>query len=152
MAQPAAVVLRRSILAVFVLGVVGSFAELLLLGHDEDAPQFIPLVLFAAALAVLLWIAATGARLAFLAFRGVMVLFLGAGLVGSWLHFQANREFQLEVNPSLAGWALLAEALQAKSPPALAPGVMVQLGLLGLAWTYRHPRLESSHGIHTELI
>ncbi len=143
MAHPAVVVLRRSILAVFVLGVVGSFAELLLLGHDEDLPQFIPLVLFGVALALLAWAAATGARPAFLAFRATMALFIVAGVVGSWLHFQANREFQMEVDPSLAGWALLAEALQAKSPPALAPGVMVQFGLLGLAWTFRHPRLES---------
>ncbi|MGE3887581.1 MAG: hypothetical protein AB7H81_14200 [Vicinamibacterales bacterium] len=143
MAQPAVVVLRRSILAVFVLGVVGSLTELLLLGHDEDLRQFIPLVLFGVALALLAWAAATHARPAFLAFRATMALFIVAGLVGSWLHFQANREFQLEVDPSLAGWALLAEALQAKSPPALAPGVMVQLGLLGLAWTFRHPRLES---------
>lgn len=143
MTQPAVVVLRRSILAVFVLGVVGSFAELLLLGHDEDLPQFIPLVLFGVALALLAWAAATGTRPAFLAFRATMALFIVAGVVGSWLHFQANREFQMEVDPSLAGWALLAEALQAKSPPALAPGVMVQFGLLGLAWTFRHPRLES---------
>jgi hypothetical protein len=144
MAHPAHVVLRRIILAVFVLGVVGSCAELLLLGHDEDLKQFIPLVLFAVALAGLVWIAATGARLAFLAFRATMALFIVAGLVGSWLHFQANREFQLEVDPSLSGWALLTEALQAKSPPALAPGVMVQFGLLGLAWTFRHPPLDST--------
>jgi len=143
MAHPAVVVLRRSILAVFLLGVVGSFAELLLIGHDEDVPQFVPLVLFGLALGLLAVLAATGARPALLAFRATMVLFMAAGLLGSWLHFQANREFQLEVDPSLAGWALLAESLQAKSPPALAPGVMVQLGLLGLAWTFRHPRLES---------
>jgi hypothetical protein len=142
MAHPAHVVLRRSILAVFVLGVVGSCAELLLLGHDEDLKQFIPLVLFAVALAGLAWIAATGARRAFLVFRGTMALFIVAGLLGSWLHFKANREFQLEVDPSLTGWALLTEALQAKSPPALAPGVMVQFGLLGLAWTFRHPQLD----------
>jgi hypothetical protein len=24
-------------------------------------------------------------------------------------------------------------------PPVLAPGIMIQLGLLGLAWTWRHP-------------
>jgi len=144
MAHPAHVVLRRIILAVFVLGVVGSSAELLLLGHDEDLKQFIPLVLSGVSLAILVWVAATGARPAFLAFRGAMALFIVAGVLGSWLHFQANREFQLEVDPSLAGWALLTEALQAKSPPALAPGVMVQFGLLGLAWTFRHPQLEST--------
>ncbi|HYJ16246.1 MAG TPA: hypothetical protein VE170_12200 [Candidatus Limnocylindria bacterium] len=32
----------------------------------------------------------------------------------------------------------------AKAPPLLAPGSMVQLGLLGLAYTYKHPALKSS--------
>ncbi len=29
--------------------------------------------------------------------------------------------------------------MAAKTPPALAPGSMAQLGLIGLAYTYRHP-------------
>ena len=30
------------------------------------------------------------------------------------------------------------KVLEAKVPPALAPGVMIQLGLIGLAYTYRY--------------
>jgi hypothetical protein len=142
MAQVTASVLRRSILAVFLLGCLGSAAELLLLGHDEDLPQFIPLVLFGLALALVAGFAASGRRAVLRSFQATMVLFLAAGLVGAGLHFQANREFQLEVDPSLAGWALISKALRAKAPPALAPGVMVQLGLLGLAYAYRHPRID----------
>jgi len=144
MAQVTALVLRRGILAVFLLGCLGSAAELVLLGHDEDAKQFIPLVLFGLALALIAAFAASGSRAVLRAFQATMVLFVGAGLAGAWLHFQANREFQVEVDPSLSGWALVSKALQAKTPPALAPGMMVQLGLLGLAYAYRHPRVDRS--------
>lgn len=133
--------LRRSILAVFLLGAAGSFVELLLLGHDEDLSQFIPLVLIAVALALVAWMALAVSPLAVRAFQATMVLFIVAGVTGMWLHFQANREFQMEVDPSIAGWDLLVKSLQAKAPPALAPGIMVQFGLLGLAYTYRHPHL-----------
>ena len=45
---------------------------------------------------------------------------------------------------SLAGMALFWAAIGAKAPPLLAPGSMVQLGLLGLAYTYKHPALKRS--------
>jgi hypothetical protein len=138
----AAVVLRQSILAVFLLGIAGSSAELILLGHHEDVKQLIPLILFGLAAAQLLWMSLTGARLAFRVFQATMALFVLSGLVGMWLHFQANREFQLEVDPSAAGWDLVMRVLRAKAPPALAPGMMVQFGLLGLAYAFRHPRLD----------
>jgi hypothetical protein len=41
----------------------------------------------------------------------------------------------------LAGWQLFWQAIRSKTPPALAPGVMIQLGLIGLAYTYRDPAL-----------
>ena len=31
--------------------------------------------------------------------------------------------------------------MTAKAPPALAPAGMIQMGLLGLLYTYRHPAL-----------
>jgi hypothetical protein len=70
-----------------------------------------------------------------------MLLVMLAGGVGILLHYQGNAEFQLDVNPDLAGWALFAKVLHSKAPPALAPGVMAQLGLLGLIYTFRHPAL-----------
>jgi hypothetical protein len=44
-------------------------------------------------------------------------------------------EFQLEMDPTLGGMALLLKVMHAKAPPALAPGNMVLLGLLGLIST-----------------
>jgi hypothetical protein len=66
-----------------------------------------------------------------------MVAFLAAGAAGIYFHYQANVEFQLETDASLRGRELLMKVLEAKVPPALAPGVMIQFGLIGLAYTYR---------------
>ncbi len=63
------------------------------------------------------------------------------GIIGITLHYQANAEFQREIDPALGGLALFWKVVEATAPPALAPGVMVQLGLLGLVYTYKHPAL-----------
>jgi hypothetical protein len=70
-----------------------------------------------------------------------MVLLMVAGIVGTGLHYSANEEFELEGNPDMKGIALLSKILSGAAP-ALAPGAMIQLGLLGLVYTYRHPALE----------
>jgi len=44
--------------------------------------------------------------------------------------------FSLSRDPTLAGWALFRAAISAKAPPLLAPGAMIQLGLLGLVYSY----------------
>jgi hypothetical protein len=98
----------------------------------------IPLGLLGLGLVTIAWHILRPSRASLLAVQLVMGLFLAAGLAGVFFHYRANVEFQLEGDPSLAGRALLWKVLQAKAPPALAPGVMVQLGLLGLAYTYRY--------------
>jgi hypothetical protein len=66
----------------------------------------------------------------------VMAFVLVAGLLGVYFHFQGSREFQLEMDPSMRGLDLVWHVLRAKSPPTLAPGSMVQMGVLGLGYAY----------------
>jgi hypothetical protein len=134
---------RRILLAILLLGVVGITVELLLLGHDEDLTQLIPLGLAAAAIvaSVVVGLRPTAATVRL--FQFVMVLLIASGALGMFLHFRANTEFQLEMDPALTGWALFRKSILAKAPPALAPGAMTQLGLIGLAYTFRHPALGS---------
>jgi hypothetical protein len=141
--DPAALLfrLRHLLLAIFLLGCLGTIVELLLLAHDEDATQMIPLVLLGIGLAVAGWNAVRATRGSVRAFQLVMLLFIAGGLAGIFYHYDANREFQLEMDPALAGTALVWKVLQAKSPPALSPGLMVQLALIGLAYSYTHPAL-----------
>ena len=135
-----AAVLRGLLLGVVVLGAVGLEVELLLLEHYESAWQFAPLVLLGVVLigAALVWRRPSPATVRF--FQAVMALCLAAGAVGIFLHYRGNVEFELEREPLLGGLRLFWEAARGATP-ALAPGAMAQLGLLGLVYTYRHPAL-----------
>ena len=130
--------LRRLLAAILLIGMTGSLAELLLLRHVADVLQLVPVVLLVAGIAGVGWHAWTRSAVSATVVRSLMVLFVAAGLAGIYFHFAANVEFQKETDPSLAGTALVWQALEATVPPALAPGVMLQLGLVGLAYTYRH--------------
>jgi hypothetical protein len=129
--------LRRLLAVILFVGMTGTALELLLLRHVEDALQLIPIVLLGCGIAGVAWHAWAGSRASAVTVRLLMALFIAAGLVGIYLHFAANLEFQKETDPSLAGTALVWRALEATVPPALSPGVMLQLGLVGLAYTYR---------------
>ena len=132
---------RRILLALLFLGLLGTGSDLLLLSHYEDPWQLIPLGLIAIGLIVITWHALSRGRASIRVLQGAMVLFIMSGLAGFVFHYQGNREFQLEVNPSLGGLELFLKVIRAKAPPALAPGAMIHLGLLGLAYSYRHPAL-----------
>ena len=132
--------MRRGILLIFVLGTVGLGTELLLLDHFEEWRQQVPLVLLALGLillaARLLYRGAIILRL----FRWTMLAFVLGGMVGFWFHLSSNMEFELEMHPTLSGLELLFKALSG-AMPALAPGALVQLGLIGFLYTYQHPAL-----------
>lgn len=132
---------RSILLGIFLVGVGGITAELWLLGHYEDLDQFIPIGLGALGVITVAAAAFKPTRITVRLLQAVMLLFVVSGLVGVWFHYQATTEFQLEMDPSLRGWALFRKAIVAKAPPALAPGAMIQLGLIGLAYSFRHPAL-----------
>jgi len=136
--------LRRLILLLLTFGLVALFGELIALGHYEDWKQFIPLTMIGVTLLAVVWHAASGKAPSVRALQIVFVLLIVTGATGIILHYRSNVEFQLEVSPGLVGWALIKKALNAKAPPALAPGVMAQLGVLGLIYTFRHPALRGS--------
>jgi hypothetical protein len=135
---------RRLLLGIVVIGLAGLGTELLLIEHHEDIYQLIPLVLAGLAAGSLVALVVAPGRGTVRLFQVVMTSFALSGVIGAWLHFQANMEFQLEMDASLQGIALFQQAIRAKAPPALAPGAMIQLGLIGLACTYRHPALGGS--------
>ena len=74
----------------------------------------------------------------------VMGLFVLAGFAGFAAHFYGSAEYQLELNPDMSNWELLEKILRAKAPPLLAPGMMLQLGLLGLAYVFSDSRFRRS--------
>ena len=132
---------RRILLTILILGIAGVSLELWLMAHTEDIYQLIPLLLAALAVIGIATVVLRPSSGTIRMFQAVMLLFLLSGIVGMYLHFEVNMEFQREMDPALTGMALYQKAILAKSPPALAPGAMIQLGLIGLAYTFRHPAL-----------
>lgn len=126
--------LRGWLFWMLVLGLAGTEAELVLLEHYEDPWQFVPLVLVAGAAAVLALHRMRPDEKSRRALKALMLLFLVAGIAGLALHFRGAAEFQLETDPGIGRWTLVAKVMRSKAPPVLAPGVMLQLGLIGLAY------------------
>jgi hypothetical protein len=69
--------------------------------------------------------------------RVLMVVLILTGMTGALMHYRANMEFQLEMDPSLGGLELMSKILHAKAPPSLAPGNMALIGLIGLVAVWR---------------
>ena len=136
--------LRRLLLTLLAFGLLALLVELVALDHYEDSWQFVPLVMIGLALANVRWYlvgdGATSVRL----LRALMLAFVLVGGLGIALHYRGNVEFQREIDPTIGGWPLLLKVLHAKAPPALAPGAMAELGLLGLIYAFRHPALRGA--------
>lgn len=139
--QPSTVrLMRQALLLILLIGLVGTEIELLLLKHTDGFWQLLPIGLIGAALLLVAWYSVGGGAASLRALQAMMGLLLGAGLAGVLLHFRGNLGYARDSNPSLSGRALYREAVMGTTP-ALAPGTLIQLGLLGLVFAFRHPNL-----------
>lgn len=138
---------RRLLLALVIFGSVGLLAELFLLEHYEAAVQWVPVALLALGIlsGVALWVRPN--RRTVRLFRWLMGGLVLASLVGIVLHFGSNAAFEKEMDPAIGGLALVWYALRGATP-ALAPGALAQLGIIGLILVYRHPALGAEGGDH----
>lgn len=132
--------IRSALLAVLLFGLFGTEIELLLLEHTDGYWQLAPVVLLGVGLLVIVWWLLDRGRVSLRALRAVMVLFVASGVAGTILHYNGNVEFELEMMPGLRGFELFGKAMMGATP-ALAPGVMIQLGVIGWLYTFRHPVL-----------
>lgn len=124
--------LRRVLLAIWVFGLLGVAAELVLLEHYEDLKQLIPFAVIAIGLVVVAWFVARPGRVAARAFASVVALFGLSGLIGLILHYRGNAEFERERDPAIGGVSLVWESLTGATP-ALAPGTMILFAFIGYA-------------------
>ncbi len=133
---------RRLGLFLLLFGMAGTGTELIFLEHMEDRLQWTPLVLLGVGILVGGSVAFRPTRALVTGLRAMMALYVPAGALGIFLHLKSNVEFELEMRPSMAGLELVMESLTG-AMPALAPGTMAQLGLLGLLVCFRHPALSA---------
>jgi hypothetical protein len=129
------VAVRRVLLLILLLAMAGISVELLLAEHFADVWQLIPLCLLALGLLIVAWHARVPSPSSARALRALMILFVLSGLLGVFLHYRGNAEFELEQNPRATRWALFRDAMMGATP-ALAPGVMIEIGLLGLLYAF----------------
>lgn len=129
---------RRLALGLLLLSTAGIAAELVLLEHYEDPFQWAPLALLALGLLAAGALATKPTPGRVRALQVVALAQVLAAAVGIFLHIRSNVEFELELRPGVGGWPLVVETLRG-AIPALAPGAMAQLGLLGLLVCFRHP-------------
>jgi len=134
---------RKLVLALFLVGSAGMALELFFLEHTESLWQWLPLIALGAGILSGLVAAISPRRSTIRPFRMLMFAFLIVGLLGVLLHYQGNVEFALERDPSLSGLPLVWKVLRGATP-ALAPGTLAQLGLLGFIFSWRHPALREN--------
>jgi hypothetical protein len=139
------------LLLLVLIGVMGLLAELLLLRHTDSFNQWIPLIALGVGLAVTLPVMFRPGYGSIRLFQWVMASFVMAGILGLYLHYRGNVEFALERYPEMRGLSLVWKALGGATP-TLAPGALTQLGLLGLAWSYRHPALSERNTSRDETV
>lgn len=144
--HPTTTNLRHFALALAAVGVVATLLELTLIKHYASKDQVIPYVLLGMAALGLIAVMVQQTAFVLRAFQVMMVVtILGSG-IGMLEHLKANarnagaitggERFPTTPSAILAGIDGFA--------PLLAPGVLAQVGLLGLAFTYRHPKLTGS--------
>ncbi len=134
---------RRVLLGILLLGTVGTLSELFLMEHTDGYWQLLPVVLLGGGVLALAAHALNRDHVPSIrVFQALMVAFAISGAAGMILHYLGNAEFEREMQPETGGLLLVREALMGATP-ALAPGVMIQLGLIGLAATFRHPTLRA---------
>lgn len=125
--------LRRLLFATYVIALVGVAAELLLIGHFEDWPQMIPLALIALGLVTGIMYGQSPTDRCDRVFVLSLALMFASGVVGQVLHYRGNMEFELESDPAISGWKLFAASMTGATP-ALAPGTMALLAVIGYAY------------------
>ncbi len=125
------------LLALFLVGAVGTLLELLLLEHVEDWQQWVPVVLLAGGALLAAWLLWRPGRMGMRLLWWLGMVSIVSGVVGVWLHLAGNLEFERELSPDLAGWPLW-KAVLAGATPALAPGTMAWFGALAMLAVRAH--------------
>ena len=115
----------RMALLIFLLLHLGLILELVLIGHYESFWQFFPLISLSLGV-ISLWLSNWSLVLV----KIFYLLTILSGVLGVFLHLKSNWEFELEMYPSMPTSELLMESLTG-ALPALAPGTLIPIGLMG---------------------
>jgi uncharacterized membrane protein YqjE len=132
--------LRQFVLGLAALATLVTPLELIFVEHYSEPLMIIPLVLIGLSLLAIIAIVFWPNAKVFKVFRGVMLLLIVGSAVGVFFHLRGNVEVVQEVDSELQGLSRI-WGIVTGGAPALAPGLLAQVGLLGFLYTYKHPVL-----------
>ena len=115
----------RLALLIFLFFHVGLILELLLIGHYDSFWQYFPLISLGLGIVSLL----LGVK-SLIVVKFFYLLTILIGVLGVALHLKSNCEFILEVYRDIE-WSKLISKSFTGAIPALAPGTLIPIGLLG---------------------
>lgn len=127
--------LKLFLVLIFLVGTIGVSAELALIGHVEGTVQWVPFVLLGLAVLAIGAHAARPTPRLLLPVRAACSLLVVGSVLGIYFHLDGNAEFERERDPDGRGvsyWMTVASG----ATPALAPGALAQIGLIGLAYAW----------------
>ena len=107
--------MRRALLALLVVFMLGTGLDLMLLDHHEGMPGSWSRWRSSPPASVVSAWTLGGRAGAITAMRILMVLFVAAGFLGITLHYLGNREFQLEMDPAARRLAAVREGRHRES-------------------------------------
>ena len=130
---------RLLILAAIAAALIVTEAELLFVGHTgSNNGQVIAVVLVSLGLITVSCHAILRNTSSIVVLRLTMYLFLIFGIDGLFTHYHWAVQSALKSQPTLVGMPLVYATLSGKIP-LLAPGMLIEIGLLGLIYTFQHP-------------
>ncbi len=124
---------KKLIMSALLFMMVGTALELYLLDHYEDTLQLIPMLCIGASIIILVVLLYRRTKWTIRLYKLILALTALSGIYGTFLHLQANYEFELEMKPTAKAWDLFVESLSG-ALPALAPGSMILLALIGYSY------------------
>ena len=125
--------IKPVLLSAMLFMLLGTALELYLLHHFEDNFQLIPLFCIGVliTLVIVSFFYKTNRVISFL--KLVLILTALSGFYGTYLHLNANYEFELEMKPTANSLELILESLSG-ALPTLAPCSMIVLALIGYSY------------------
>ena len=125
---------------------VGTIAELIVVGHDDDPIQFVPFLLCGLGLLALAAVWKRPGAIMVLALRGIMTVIALGSLLGVYEHIEGNIAFVREIHPH-AGTATLVKAALTGGAPLMAPGILAIGAAVAIAATYASaPQITGERG------
>jgi hypothetical protein len=135
--------LRRVLLALATMLLLGTLVELWLVNHNEDAIQWVPFVLCGLGLVAILLYVLRKTQTTIWFLRIVMTLMMLGSVLGIYLHVSKNMSLEREMHPTASSSQVWRKGFGGANP-LLAPGILAISAILILLASYKYDVVNGS--------